>query len=86
MKMEEGLIRLPCTKRVFRFGREVKAGQPREDAATFKKREADTQEYPYDLEEGGLYLFMRSIFLCGEMMDERRYVQLIYDGSFADVW
>ena len=91
IRMEEGLISLPCADKAFRFGRKVKAGQPTEDAETSKKREADTQECPYDLEEGALNLFMQSVFICGEIMTishihGERYVQLIYDSSFADVW
>jgi hypothetical protein len=85
MRMEEELIRLPCADSAFRFGWEVKAGQPREDAETSKKREADTQECPYDLEEGALNLFMQSVFICGKIQ-ETRYVQLIYDSSYTDVW
>jgi hypothetical protein len=85
MTMEEDLIHLPCADGAFRFGREVKAGQPQEDAETSKKREADTQECPYDLEEGALNLFMQSVFICGKIHDTR-YVQLIYDSLFTDVW
>jgi hypothetical protein len=91
IKMDEELIHLPCADRAFRFGREVKAGQPRQDTETSKKREADTQECLYDLEEGALNLFMQSVFICGKIIEDsyihgERYVQLIYDSSFADVW
>jgi hypothetical protein len=90
MNMEEELIRLPCVDRAFRSGREVKVGQPREDAETSKRQEADTQEYLYDL-KGGLNFFMQSVFICGKIMEicytnRERYVQLIYGSSFADVW
>jgi hypothetical protein len=85
MRMKEELIRLPCADRAFRSGREVRAGQPREDAETSKKRKADTQECSYDLEEVALNLFMQLVFICRKIM-EKRYVQLIYDSSFADVW
>jgi hypothetical protein len=67
MRIEEELIRLPCADSAFRFRREVKAGQPREDAETSKKREANTQECLYDLEEGALNLFMQSVFICGKI-------------------
>jgi hypothetical protein len=75
MTMDEELMHLPCADRAFRFGREVKARQPKEDAETSKRREADTQECPYDLKEGALNLFMQSVFICGKI-HETRYVQL----------
>jgi hypothetical protein len=75
---------LPCADRAFRFRREVKAGQPREDAKTSKKREADTQECLYDLEEGALNLFMQLVFICRKIHDIR-YVQLIYNSLFTNV-
>jgi hypothetical protein len=62
-------LQLPCTERAFLYGRTVKTRLIQEDDETYQKRIGDTHESNFEVEEGAVSLFIRLVYLYGEILN-----------------